>query len=442
MEEIDGPQTGSIFSFDVFISLVLLVVTLLSFKTTIGEAFSGEEEERLAPIKFFMLAMCCISFLVLIIYGARINRDNLFLWIAVFYVFAAMFSTFFSGLYITSALPFKFIRLSYWAWVMIISYYAALHLKTLKYYVVIVILLLPVLFYFFLVSMRTGRDWEGSSLALNPVFYLSFLMPVVLLLRSKILKIAGVLLMFAAVLISYKRSAMISLVTAIPVYFYARITLGNSAKHKRLIPVLLGGAFLLLLLVFSFYYISSVFDLDWTARLEGLTTDRGSGRLDRYLGYLGLMGSQSPYQWIMGNGYYATEYTPYGYAHNDIIEVLYSFGLVGLTLYLLFVGQLAKIFFEMKKTQYKHFDAFAVSLVIFFWGTMFSMLIIIPYWFLNLAFFWGWVIADFHNAKRYGDPEKIGNPLYHYAAYDHECQYEYENDGGHENMSLNEVEEL
>jgi len=33
------------------------------------------------------------------------------------------------------------------------------------------------------------------------------------------------------------------------------------------------------------------------------------------------------------------------------------------------VGQLVKIFFDMKKHKYRHFDAFAVSLVIFFWGS-------------------------------------------------------------------------
>jgi hypothetical protein len=65
----------------------------------------------------------------------------------------------------------------------------------------------------------------------------------------------------------------------------------------------------------------------------------------------------------------------------------------------------------MKKYRYIHFDAFAVSLVIFFFGSMLSILIMLPFWFLNLPFFWGWVIADFHNAKRFGDPARITNPV-------------------------------
>ena len=81
----------------------------------------------------------------------------------------------------------------------------------------------------------------------------------------------------------------------------------------------------------------------------------------------------------------------------------------------------------MKRCKYRHLDAFAVSLVTFFWGTMFSMLVILPYWFLSLAFFWGWVIADFHNAKEYRDSEKIKNPLYtddYEDGYEEEGEYE------------------
>lgn len=430
MEYLDEPiekhGIGSVFKFEAWISLILLIVTLLAFKSAISEHLSGAEEMRFAPIKFFMLVICGVSFLILLINGARIDRDNIFLWFAFCYVLVGVFSTFFSGLYEMSALPFKFIRLSYWAWVLIISYYAVLHLKTLKFHVAVVVLLFPILYYFFLVMSQSDKD--SSQLLLNPVFYISFLMPVILLLRSKLFKYGMLLMIFAAILISYKRSALLAFATSIPVYLYARISLGNSDKHKKLIPVLFGGVVLVLLLYVIFKFTSGALGLDWAARLEGMTADRGSGRLETYIGYLRLLSSQSVVQWIMGNGYNATEYTVYEWAHNDIIEVLYDFGLAGLTFYFLFIGQLAKVFIQMKKYKYKHFDAFAVSLVIFFWGTMFSMLISVPYWFLNLAFFWGWVIADFHNAQRSGDPEKIGNPLY-------ACAYEniYE-DGCDENV--------
>jgi len=77
------------------------------------------------------------------------------------------------------------------------------------------------------------------------------------------LKIGGSLIVFAAILISYKRTALFAFITSIPVYFYARMTLGTSGKSKRLIPAMFGGALLLILLVFSFKYISAAVGLDW-----------------------------------------------------------------------------------------------------------------------------------------------------------------------------------
>ena len=410
MENIDKSKRGSLFKFEVWISLILLVVTLWSFTDTMREYMSGAEETTFAPIKFFMLSMVFISFLILLMNNGRKKESNSFLWFAVSYAFVGMFSTLICGLYPMEEMPFKFVRLSYWVSVLIISYYSVLHLNTLKFHVFIVGVFLPVLFYFFLTVANTyQRYYDG--LALNPVFYMSFLMPAILLIRKKTLKISGLLLIFAAILISYKRSAFLAFVTSVPVYLYARNAISMSAKLKKLALITFGGAFLLLLLFFTFNYIADTLDRDLTSRLESLTDDEGSGRLDKYIGYMGLLGSQSLSHWIIGGGANATNNTKYTQAHNDFIEVLYNFGLMGLMFYLLFLNQLAKLFFEMKKYKYIHFDAFAVSLVIFFWGSMFSILIVLPYWFLNLAFFWGWVIADFHNAKRFGDPTRITNPL-------------------------------
>ncbi len=328
------------------------------------------------------------------------------------YAFVAMFSILICGNYSVKQMPFAFISLSYWVWVLIISYYSVLQLNTLKFHVFIVVVFLPVLFYFFLTVVNTFQASSDYNLSFNPVFYLSYLLPAILLIPKKTLKISGLLLIFAAILISYKRSAFLAFITAIPVYLYASNAISMSGKLKKLTLITFGGAILLLLLVFTFNFVVDTSGRDLTGRLETLADDKGSGRLDIYTGYMGLLGSQSFFEWIIGSGANATANTKYRWAHNDIIEVLYSFGLIGLMIYLLFIGQLAKLFFEMKKYKYKHFDAFAVSLVLFFWGSMFSMLIKFPYWFLGLAFVWGWVIADFHNAKRFGDPARIANPKY------------------------------
>ena len=121
MEYISKPKT-SLFNFSVLFSLIVLVVTLLAFMTTTSKHLTGAGEARLGPYKFFLLGASMISALTLLINGAKISKNNLFLWYAVFYVLVGVFSTFICGLYPAITLPFRFIRLSYWAWVLIISY--------------------------------------------------------------------------------------------------------------------------------------------------------------------------------------------------------------------------------------------------------------------------------------------------------------------------------
>ncbi|MBW8014710.1 MAG: O-antigen ligase family protein [Planctomycetes bacterium] len=428
-------RSASLFSIHVVVSLVVLIVTLLEFKGATG-SYYAVEEVVLGPYKFFMLSVCSISFLVFMFFSINLSKDNLFLWFAVLYAFVAILSTSLVGIYPMMELPFKFVKMSYWVWIMVISYYSVLHLNTFKYHVAIAGIFLPILVFFFFATMQTNRG-VGSMrmLALNSVFYISFLMPAILLLRSKTLKMGGVLLIFFAILLSYKRSAMIAFVTSIPVYLYATSNNDSKSKIKKYIPIILGGAFLLVVLAISFNFISSAIGLDWGGRMEDITSSGGSGRYDRYIAYIRLMSSQSAQDWLIGHGYAFTQFTPISWPHNDVLEVLFDFGIVGLTFYLLFISQLVKLFFQMKKYKYKHFDAFAVSLVIFFWGSMFSILIVMPQWYLCLAFFWGWVIADFHNAKKCGDPEKIANPLY-----TAETEYVYVDEQG--NVYDDETEEV
>lgn len=409
MENTAASKTGSLFKFEVWVSLILLVVTLWKFTDAAGQG--GVEEASFGPIKFFNLSMVFISFLLLLVNNAKKKENNSFLWYAVYFVFVGMFSTLISGLYTMETLPYRFVMLSLWAWILIISYYAVLQLNTLKFHVVIAGVFLPVLFYCFIIASNTFQRHYGEEQGVNMIFYISFLLPAILLIRSKLLKISWALLIFAAILISLKRSALVAFITAIPVYLYARNAINTSAKLTKLTKIAFGGVILFLLLIFTFNYVTDITGRDVTGRLETLVDDRGSGRLQKYSGYIDVFSSQSFFQWIIGSGYLATTETKYSRAHNDIIEVLYDFGLVGLMFYLLFIGQLAKLFFEMRKYRYIHFDAFAVSLVIFFWGSMLSILIVCPFWFLHLAFFWGWVIADFHNAKRFRDPARITNPL-------------------------------
>lgn len=419
MNNENKTKLAAILNLDVLASFVILVGMLIHFRSNILGHIVGSDATGIEPYAFFMLAMTVISLLVLFIYSIR-NENKLFIWLAVFFVFSAFASTALSGIYSTGRLPFKFISIFYWVAVMLISYYAVLQLNTTKFHVAIVVLAIPFLSYGFYV-MRGAEAGYSGVLLLNPVYFISYLMPVVLLLRSRLLKVGILLLIFVVVILSYKRLAILAYFTSIVVYFYYLSRSGSHAKVWRTITVFLGAIMFIAVMVFSFRYLGAAFGLDWSGRMSGMAESGGSGRFDIWRSVLAALASQEIPYWLYGHGYLATELVLGKGAHNDFLEILYNFGLLGLAIYLMFIGKIIKIFIEMKKLRYRHLDAFAVSLVWFAWGTMFSQLVIYPYWFLSLALFWGMTIADFENAKRQGYISELDAPLYEYQYYDDEA---------------------
>ena len=409
MNSENKTKLAAILNLDVLVSFVMLIGMLIYFRSSILEHIVGSGAIGIESNAYFMAAMTVISLLILFICSIR-NENKLFIWLAVLFVLSAFASTALSGIYPTDRLPFKFISIFYWVAVMLISYYAVLHLNTAKFHVAIVVLAIPFLSYSFY-SMRSSASMYSGFLLLNPVYFISYLMPVVLLLRSKVLKVGILLLIFVVVILSYKRLAILAYSTSILVYFYYLSRSGSNAKFWKIITVFLGSVMFIAVMAFSFRYMGAAFGLDWSGRMSDMVSGGGSGRFDIWKGTIAALASQPSY-WLFGHGYLATENTAFGWAHNDFIEILYDFGLLGLALYLMFIGKIIKTFIEMKKLRYMHLDAFAVSLVWFAWGTMFSMLVIKPFWFLSLAFFWGMTIADFENTKRQAYISEIEDSLY------------------------------
>jgi hypothetical protein len=414
MQYENEAKMTAIFNLDVLASFIMLIGMLIDFSNNISGHFAGlDPAAGITHYAFFMVAITFLSILILLIYGVLIyginKKGSSFIWLPVCYVLFAFMSTVLSGMYPLVRLPFRFVELFYWVAVMILSYYAVLSLNTAKFHVAIVVLAIPYLSYRFFV-MR-GSEVTSSMLLLNPVFYISFLMPIVLLLRSKVLKISLLLLIFAVIVLSYKRMAIIAYAMSILVYFYCLSKTSSTAGILRTIAIFLGAVMFIGVLAFSFRYMSGAFGLDWNARMGNIVEGGGGGRFERWRAIVAALASQPRY-WPLGHGWGALSSSPFGWAHNDILEILYDFGFIGFLFYVLFAVKILRIFFEMKRLRYRHFAAFAVSLVWAFWGGMTDVFINYPYHSLGIALFWGITIADFENAKRQGYISEIDDPLY------------------------------
>lgn len=415
MQSENKIKITSLFTFEVIASLVALVGMLIDFYGRISGHFNSLDPTMgITRYAYFMVGITCISILILFMQGIVNNKGGLFIWLPVVYVLLGFMSTVISGLYPVQRLPFKFVEVFYWAAVMLLSYYSVLSLNTTKFHIAIVVLAIPFLSYSFF--MMRGSEISSAFLLLNPVYCIAYLMPVVLLLRSKVFKVIGLLLIFVVVVLSYKRLAILAYSASILVYFYCLSKTSSNAGLWRTITAFLGVVMFIAVLAFSFRYLAGAFGLEWGARMGDIAESGGSGRLDIWREIISALKAQPEYL-LIGHGYEALLINMDVWAHNDFLEILYSFGMVGLTIYLMFIAKLARIFFEMRRLKYKHFDAFGVSLVWFAFGSMFSILVNRPEWFLGIAMFWGITVADFENAKRQGDLAEVDDSL-------STCQYD------------------
>jgi O-antigen ligase len=396
MQDENRIRMGALLNLDVLASIAIIIGVLIDFYIQISSHldFIDVDDIKVQRYAYFMVALAATSMLVLLI-SCVTNKNRLFIWLGVFYVISAFVSTALSGMYPAARLPFRFIDIYYWVAVMLLAYYSVLSLNTLKIHVAIVVLMLPLLLYGFF-QMRYSGTISSDTLLLNPVYYIAYLIPIILLLRSNILKLACILLIFAAIVLSYKRLAIGTFLISILVYFICLSRSSPNADIWRKATIVLGAVIMMGLLAFSFRYLVGAFGLDWSSRMGDIVESGGSGRLDIWQIVVAAL-LDDPASWLLGHGYESTKILLSTGAHNDIIETIYDFGVLGLIFYLAFVVSIVRIFIKMMKARYRHVAAFGASLVWFVCGSMFSMVINYPYWFLGLAFFWGITIADFEN---------------------------------------------
>ncbi len=386
---------SSLFSFEVLLSFALFIAIIFNFRYKIYVYVDGFTDVGVGKYSYFMAMVVVISFIDLVV-NSMMRNTGRFLWLAIVFASFACLTTAISGLYVINKLPFRFVIIFYWVSVMILSYYSVLKLKTVKYHnAIMVFMVIFIAYVYYALSFRVTNT---TYTALNPVYFVAYFMPIVLFLRIKLVKIGLLLVIFICVVLSYKRMAIMAYVSSMAVYFYCLYKLNSGNKLWKNLVVFFGALVFISILFFAYKHLSMVFEIDWSSRLSSLTQDAGSGRLYIYQRVIDAFLSE-PSCWLIGHGREAVFITMGEYAHNDLLEILFDYGLFGLFFYIAFIVSLIKILIEMKKYQYPHLGAYAVSLVWFAWGSMFSILLSQTDWFLCLTMFWGMTIADFQNYK-------------------------------------------
>ena len=93
--------------------------------------------------------------------------------------------------------------------------------------------------------------------------------------------------------------------------------------------------------------------------------------------------------WVIGSGYGSIVATNHTNAHNDALQMLYEFGIIGLMFYFWMLYLMLKKLFQLYKIKHEYFTAYATSVIVVIVLGLVSNLVVFYSYFAFITFFWG-----------------------------------------------------
>ena len=244
---------------------------------------------------------------------------------------------------------------------------------------------------------------EAGVLYSTPYYGLNFL-PFVLMMKNKAIRILLNIGIISCIIISGKRGGFIAYGLAILVYYgglhlYSR-KISYKSFLKALKKFLYFSGICAIIVVLSNFLVEpgklSVIERLELFFIEGNT----SGRLELYNGVFLALSQNSIFEWFLGHGFRNTVLTIGNVAHNDFLEVLYDYGIVGLSILFFLLVSLIRDYFEFKKMKLECAPAFLSSLIIALTLMSVSEALVTPSYFIITAMFWGRCYREYDNRRR------------------------------------------
>lgn len=231
--------------------------------------------------------------------------------------------------------------------------------------------------------VKQGGIYSQQNLAYYPLLCV----PWILIFKSKWLKGSLLLTVLLIVTFSLKRTAAIAIGMMVLGWGVHYAKEFKKLNIKRLLNICLW-----IFIISGFIYAGNDFlENRFYVRMMASVEDGGSGRLEIYKEVLGRVRSASPEELIGGHGHNAVQRVTVNNlsAHNDVIEVLYDYGILGLTIYgMIWIG-LFRFSLQLMRDRDPMSLPFLISVLLFSTMSTLSHLVIYPSYFLMLVSFWG-----------------------------------------------------
>lgn len=226
---------------------------------------------------------------------------------------------------------------------------------------------------FFITVNNEIADSSGNFGDTNNASYIFLqLFPLLLFFKdNRKIQFSLLFLFLVAIIISSKRGAILIAVVCLFLFYKSSISLSSKRNKKSLI--VLSVLSLIVIVAFVFYELSN--NYYFNEKILSLFIDKDTSGRDEYYStlwsYYNILFSDT--EKFLGKGLYGTIAIIGNYAHNDWLEYLISFGIVGSGCYGLYFYSLVCYYSKTRSNSIVQSNMLLLTIVILFMSSLFSM---------------------------------------------------------------------
>ena len=254
-----------------------------------------------------------------------------------------------------------------------------------------------VLLTFFYLSKFYNNDFT-IDLITDASYPILYLLPFLLCHKKNFIRIIAIITTLIVVMLSLKRGGFLAFVVAVMVY----LLMIRKTTNKRHLPfwriLLIIGIPIILYIVYS-YISDNVIDNQIVVRFEEDDTG-GSGRIHIYKDYWEMITNSNLLFLLFGHGWLGSmrdsgiNLT----CHNDFLEAVVDFGLIGFVLFITFIIELIKLCKKMVQNKNVYAPALGASIAMLLVNSMVSHILIYPHFLILFSLFWGFVSGAYKHS--------------------------------------------
>ena len=201
-----------------------------------------------------------------------------------------------------------------------------------------------------------------------------FILPILLLTSSRIIRYTAIAITSIIVISSVKRGGVITLGLCLLVYVFVKQWISGKSKVRQLIVL----AVVILMMSGVIYFLIQSEENNVIERILSIKDDGGSARDVLWKDVFQHIQNRDLVSRVIGNGYRSTEkISVYALpAHNDVLEIWYDFGGIGIILYGIAFFSLFSYTIQLLKRKSRYAPHMAMILTFYFIFSMTSIVIL------------------------------------------------------------------